>query len=183
MTLPTAYWGPKAWFERALRMSDTDCPQIEVYDSFPKQTLRNRCFILAPTGERVMLTVPLRKVESKQLTRDVRISYQQHWQHQHWQAILSAYGKSPFFDYYADFIRPLYEREFGFLLDLNDATFMVAAALLKNEMPSAGQIPLGRTAEWMNADTDSCWGDEISILNDLFLFGPLALTEVRHERY
>ena len=35
------------------------------------------------------LTVPLQKVESKQLTKDLRISYQQHWQHQHWKAILS----------------------------------------------------------------------------------------------
>lgn len=171
MTLPTTYWGPRAWFEAWL----SEPSEIEVCDSFPKQTLRNRCLILSPAGEQIMLTVPLRKVESKQLTRDIRISYQQHWQHQHWQAILSAYKKTPYFDYYADFIRPLYEREYTYLLDLNDATFRVAEALLRNEMPASGHDALTRTHEWRNTDTEACWGDGTSILNDLFLRGPLAL--------
>ena len=172
--LPTTYWGPKAWFEAYFRDPDT---QIEVCDSFPKQTLRNRCIILSPAGEQIMLTVPLQKVESKQLTRDLRISYQQHWQHQHWQAILSAYKKTPYFDYYADFIRPLYEREFAFLLDLNEATFAIAEALLHNRMPSAETAPLSRTTAWQNTDLEAFWGDETSILNDLMLRGPLALAE------
>ena len=175
MTLPTTYWGPKAWFERFYNAQKHDVTQIEVCDSFPKQTLRNRCFILSPTGEKIMLTVPLKKVETKQLTRDIRISYQQHWQHQHWTAILSAYKKSPYFDYYADFIRPLYEREYDFLLDLNEATFEIADALICNVMPLPRMKPLPRTIEWQNVDLDAFWGDEISILNDLFLRGPLAL--------
>ena len=170
--LPTTYWGPKTWFETYLRATD---PQIEVCDSFPKQTLRNRCIILSPTNEQIMLTVPLQKVESKQLTRDIRISYQQHWQHQHWQAILSAYKKSPYFDYYADFIRPLYEREFVFLLDLNEVAFQVAIALIHNEMPGTHNVSLRYTTEWQNADTDACWGNEISILDELFRNGPLAM--------
>ena len=169
--LPTTYWGPKTWFEAYLGAID---PQIEVCDSFPKQTLRNRCIILSPAGEPIMLTVPLMKVESKQLTRDIRISYQQHWQHQHWQAILSAYKKSPYFDYYADFIRPLYERKFVFLLDLNEATFDVANALIHNEMPGTHKVALRYTTEWQNADTDACWGNETSILDELFRNGPLA---------
>ena len=172
IVLPTTYWGPKAWFEAYLGATD---PQIEVCDSFPKQTLRNRCIILSPTNEQIMLTVPLQKVESKQLTCDIRISYQQHWQHQHWQAILSAYKKSPYFDYYADFIRPLYEREFVFLLDLNEAAFQVANALIHNEMPGTHNVSLRYTTEWQNADSDSCWGNEISILDELFRNGPLAM--------
>ena len=170
--LPTTYWGPKTWFETYLRAIE---PQIEVCDSFPKQTLRNRCIILSPADEEIMLTVPLQKVESKQLTRDIRISYQQHWQHQHWQAILSAYKKSPYFDYYADFIRPLYEREFPFLLDLNEATFHVANALIKNEMPAQQYTQLPYTTEWQDADIDGFWGNEISILDGLFRYGPLTM--------
>ena len=172
IVLSTTYWGPKAWFETYLGATD---PQIEVCDSFPKQTLRNRCIILSPAGEPIMLTVPLMKVESKQLTRDIRISYQQHWLHQHWQAILSAYKKSPYFDYYADFIRPLYERKFVFLLDLNEATFEVANALIHNEMPGTNKVALRYTTEWQNADTDACWGNETSILDELFRNGPLAM--------
>ena len=170
--LPTTYWGPAAWFEAYDAAQD---PRIEVCDSFPKQTLRNRCIILSPAGEQIMLTVPLKKVESKQLTRDLRISYQQHWQHQHWQAILSAYKKSPYFDYYADFVRPLYEREYAYLLDLNEATFRVVRALLRNEMPGTREEKPAYTTEWANADTDASWGDNISILDRLFKYGPLAM--------
>ena len=170
--LPTTYWAPKAWFDAYLHATE---PEIEVYDSFPKQTLRNRCIILSPAGEEITLTVPLKKVESKQLTRDICISYQQHWQHQHWQAILSAYKKSPYFDYYADFIRPLYEREYTFLLDLNEATFCVASALLRNEMPGTREEKLTYTKEWKNAATDACFGNGISILDGLFKLGPMAI--------
>ena len=171
MVLPTAYWGPLEWF-RCFTQDTNDSPLIEVYDSFPKQTLRNRCIILDPTNQPVMLTVPVKKVESKQLTRDVEISYQQHWQHQHWNAILSAYKKSPYFDYYADFIRPLYEREFTFLLDLNEATYAVAAALMRNEMPR-GKDRLRRTDRWYDADLEAHWGDQLSILDGLFKKGPM----------
>lgn len=174
MVLPTTYWGTAEWFRTYLSAAACDAPLIEVCDSFPKQTLRNRCLILSPVGEEIMLSVPVKKVESKQLTRDVEISYQQHWQHQHWNAILSAYKKSPYFDYYLDFIRPIYEREFRFLLDLNEATFSVAAALLRNEMPT-GRDHLTTTTEWHNAPLDNYWGDPLSILHHLFFRGPLAL--------
>ena len=172
IVLPTAYWGPRSWFECFAKAEPDDPPRIEVFDSFPKQTLRNRCLILDPTNTRVMLTVPVKKVESKQLTRDVEISYQQHWQHQHWNAILSAYKKSPYFDYYADFIRPLYEREYRFLLDLNEATYAVAAALLRNEMPR-GTDRLRYTTRWHDAEPEAYWGDQLSILDGLFKNGPL----------
>ena len=37
----------------------------------------------------------------------------------HWNAIVSAYKKSPFFDYYADDFRPFYEKRYEFLADFN----------------------------------------------------------------
>ena len=170
--LPTTYWGPAAWFEA---YASARVPVIEVCDSFPKQTLRNRCVILSPAGERIMLTVPLCKVESKQLTRDIRISYQQHWQHQHLTAIMSAYKKSPYYDYYADFISPLYERQYTYLLDLNDATAQVALSLLRNEMPAKEAAPLARTTEWQHSGEEVLLADETSILDRLFKNGPLAM--------
>ncbi|HEY9551180.1 MAG TPA: WbqC family protein, partial [Prevotella sp.] len=41
------------------------------------------------------------------------------WRHLHWNALLSAYGESPFFEFYADDIRPFYERKWEFLFDFN----------------------------------------------------------------
>ena len=51
--------------------------------------------------------------------KDMRIDNSKRWQHQHWVAILSAYRSSPYFDYVADRIKPIYEREWEFLTDLN----------------------------------------------------------------
>jgi len=188
LILPTTYWGPTEWFRRFEEKSGSETtPRIEIYDSFPKQTLRNRCTILSPTGDPIMLTVPVKKVESKQLTRDVEISYQQHWQHQHLNAIQSAYKKSPYFDYYQDFIRPLYEHEYKYLLDLNEATFRVVASLLRNEMPDTKPLPqtdirqMDYTEDWQNAETDAYWGDGISILDTLFREGPLTMVILQTE--
>ena len=54
----------------------------------------------------------------KVLDKDVRISSTD-WQRVHWNAIESAYNNSPFFLYYEDDIRPMYEKKFEYLLDFN----------------------------------------------------------------
>ena len=37
----------------------------------------------------------------------------------HWNALCSAYGESPFFEFYADDIRPFFERKWKYLFDYN----------------------------------------------------------------
>ena len=53
--------------------------------------------------------------------KDIRISDHGNWRHLHWNALQSAYGESPFFDYYQDDIRPFFEKNWDFLLDFNEA--------------------------------------------------------------
>ena len=137
MILPTTYMGSVEWYRQFL--ANPSAVQIEVMESFPKQTYRNRCTITQPVGDEAMrrlgerretgnslpfregqgvglltLSVPVKRADSKQLTRDVEISYQQRWQHQHWIALMSAYKRTPYFDYYADFFRPFSEQETRF---------------------------------------------------------------------
>lgn len=115
MILPTAYLPSVGWYKSFLQEDS----KIEIYESFPKQTARNRCRIAGPNGIQ-MLSVPVCKCEHKQLTKDVEISYQTKWQHQHWQALVSAYNNTPFFIYYQDFFFPFYQKQFRFLIDLNE---------------------------------------------------------------
>lgn len=92
---------------------------IDLDAPFVKQTFRNRTLIAAENGA-LPLTVPI--VHSggvKQAMRDVRISDHGNWRRMHWNAIVSAYKKSPFFDYYADDFRPFYEKHFEYLVDFN----------------------------------------------------------------
>jgi hypothetical protein len=91
---------------------------VEQWESFPKQTYRNRCEI-ATSGGRMTLTIPVVKACSKQLTRDVKISYDTPWQSKHWHAIASAYGSSPFFMYFRDELEPFFRKKVEFLLDFN----------------------------------------------------------------
>ena len=169
IVLPTAYLAPQAWYEAFLK---TDAVQIEVQESFVKQTYRNRCLIHDAQGNEIILTLPVMKVEHKQLTRDVQISYQQHWQHQHWMALRSAYGKSPYWDYYADFFAPYYERETKWLVDLNEGLHDVIVRLLHNK-PNEQLARLAHTTTFMQADLEQYWGNGTSILDTLMENGPI----------
>ena len=142
---------------------------IEQMETFEKQTFRNRALIRDAKGEIVRLTVPVKKVEHKQLTRDIEISYQSHWQHQHWITLVSSYQHTPYFMYFADYLRPFYEKEYKWLLDWNDELNATIAALLKKERPQS-QLINTRTSDWSGQIwTDQHpWQTEISVLDTLF---------------
>ena len=192
MTLPTAYLAPEEWYRLWYKLcpgtqasspaewkDDIYC-QIEVMESFPKQTYRNRCTITTPDGP-LTLTVPVKHSERKQLTRDVEISYQKHWQHQHWIALVSAYKRTPYFDYYMDYFRPFYEKETKFLLDLNEGLHEVVQTLLINQQPQANSnipVPLHHTTDWQAQDLETCFGNGISILDKLMEFGPETIMKI-----
>lgn len=192
ITLPTAYLAPEEWYRlwckhwgrRPLACGsalgeEVGC-QIEVMESFPKQTYRNRCTITTPDGP-LTLTVPVKHSERKQLTRDVEISYQKNWQHQHWIALVSAYKRTPYFDYYMDYFRPFYEKETKFLLDLNEGLHEVIQALMENRQPQAkiaAHEPLQHTTDWQAQDLESCFGNGMSILDKLMEYGPETIMKI-----
>ena len=118
MLLSSAYL-PPVWYVAKLAACEGQEVCIEQYDHYLKQTYRNRCCIVGPTGVQ-SLTVPTEKgTELKTLMRDVRISEHGNWRHLHWNALVSSYASTPFFLYYADDFRPFYERRFEFLFDFN----------------------------------------------------------------
>ena len=168
MTLPIAYLAPKDWYKAYLL-----CPEeveIEAMESFEKQTCRNRCLITGPDGP-LTLSVPVKKVEHKQFTRDMEISYQTRWQHQHWISLVSAYKHTPFFDYYAEFFRPWYEKETKWLWDLNNGLHETIMQLMLNSPKHIDGFVYKATNDWKNEDLNRHFGDNKSILDDLFEYG------------
>jgi hypothetical protein len=115
--LQTTYFGPIQWYQKLYRY---DHCLIEQYDSFQKQTYRNRCVIATANGVQA-LTVPVEHSDDKVLTKDLRISDHNQWRRVHWNALQSAYSESPFFEYYADDLHPFFEKKYEFLLDFNEA--------------------------------------------------------------
>ena len=113
--LSTTYFGPIQWYQKLYRAEHVE---IEQWESFQKQTYRNRCLIATANGVQA-LTVPVEHGDSP-LIKDIRLSDHGNWRHLHWNALQSAYGESPFFEYYQDDIRPFFERHWTFLLDFNE---------------------------------------------------------------
>ena len=116
--LASTYFGPVQWYQK---LNQSDCCLIERHDHFVKQTYRNRCVIATTSGLQV-LTVPIERYEGAHCEmRDIRISDHGSWRHLHWNALQSAYGESPFFEFYADDLRPFFERRWELLFDFNTA--------------------------------------------------------------
>lgn len=139
--LATTYFGPIQWYQKLYR---ADHAWIECCESFQKQTYRNRCLIATTQGVQA-LTVPIASEGSTaaatltaaecapvmggaspsgfhaSLITAVRISDHGQWRRLHWNALQSAYGESPFFEYYEDDLRPFFEPRWEYLFQLNEA--------------------------------------------------------------
>ncbi len=122
--LQTTYFGPVQWYQKLYHY---DHCLIEQYDSYQKQTYRNRCVIATANGLQA-LTVPVEHHANSQMlianssqVKDLRISDHNQWRKTHWNALQSAYSESPFFEYYVDDIRPFFEHKYDFLIDFNEA--------------------------------------------------------------
>lgn len=111
------------------RLYAADTLVVDDVSPFVKQTFRNRAVIATENGAQ-SLTIPVVHDGTKVAMRDVRISEHGNWRHQHWNAMVSAYRKSPFFEYYADDFAHFYEERDGFLLDFNLRLHAVVSELL-----------------------------------------------------
>lgn len=100
------------------RIFHADKVLVEVNEHYVKQTYRNRCYIQIANKIHV-LTVPVSRGTGKVRTKDVRISYHQKWQDNHWRTIASAYGNAPFFDFFAEEFHDILYKNYHFLIDLN----------------------------------------------------------------
>lgn len=92
---------------------------LENCESFVKSSSRNRTYIATAHG-RQMLSIPIAGGRSHhQLYRDTRIDYNIAWQRLHQNSIQTAYGKSPFYEFYRDELNAHFEQRPTFLWDWN----------------------------------------------------------------
>lgn len=125
--LSTTYFGPVQWYAKLA--TGQPC-LIDTHEHYVKQTYRNRCIIATTAGTQA-LTVPIERAEgSKCAVADIRISDHGQWRHLHWNALVSAYGESPFFEFYADDLRPFFEKRWDWLAEYNEAIVHTLSDLL-----------------------------------------------------
>lgn len=115
--LPTAYFAPIQYYKL---LNEADEVWIEQCENYQKQTIRTRCEIATSQG-RQTLSIPVEGSHGQKCKiKDVRISDHGNWRHLHWNALVTAYSESPFFEYYEDDLRGFFERKWEFLLDFNN---------------------------------------------------------------
>ncbi|MAZ29386.1 MAG: hypothetical protein CL868_20225 [Cytophagaceae bacterium] len=107
---------------------------LETCDNYQKQTYRNRCIIGTANGT-LSLTIPVKHVggDGHKKTAEALIENNFAWQKEHWRSIQIAYRTSPFFEFYEDDIRFLYEDKFENLLHFNKETLRVVLDILQAE--------------------------------------------------
>lgn len=101
-----------AWFSHISRF---DSVIIDPKDPYDRQTYRNRCRIRGANKVEDLI-IPV-KSAGKILTKYAEIDYQQKWINHHRRAIVSAYGKAPYFEYFAPDILAIYEQRPVLLID------------------------------------------------------------------
>ena len=178
-------------------MAKADRVIFEKHDNYQKQTYRNRTHILGANGK-LALTIPVvYSQKQRQLYKDIRIANTEAWQAHHWKSLLSAYGASPFYEYYKDELYPLFHNSQAFLFDFNILCLDVIKDCLQWDLPYEfttefeKESTLDDQREFVNArkekrlDQDTytqVFSDKfgfthnLSILDLLFNEGPNALT-------
>lgn len=111
-------------------MVKADSITFEMEDNFQKQTNRNRMYIYSPNGIQ-LLNIPVKhSTEPHQKFKDVRIENDFNWQKNHFKSLEAAYRTSPFFEYFEDDIRPIFEKKHDFMMDLNFQTMEIVTECL-----------------------------------------------------
>jgi len=93
---------------------------LEVNENYQKKSTRNRAKILGVNKVEI-LSVPLKRGKnSGKSIQEVKISYEDPWQGKHLHSIRSAYGNSPYFEYYFDDLKAIIGKPYESLCQLNN---------------------------------------------------------------
>lgn len=116
LLIEPVYAGPVSYYRSLTRAEHV---LFDVHAHYQKRTFRNRCAILGANGK-LTLSIPLLHGKGqKQPMKEVRISYAENWQKDHWMSLTSAYRRAPFFEFYEDSFRPFYEKKWDLLADFD----------------------------------------------------------------
>ena len=174
---PITYFGPISWYSKLLR---AEAWAIDNQECYVKQTTRNHCCIATAHGIQ-KLTVPVShpsppSFDRPPLITEIRISEHGKWRNEHWNALCTAYGESPFFDYYADDLRPFFEQhDWEFLFDFNMAIIEKMMEILGVQGVQSVQGVQGIKPYWQVYQQRHGFLPDLSILDLLFCMGNEAV--------
>ena len=149
---------------------------IEKHEHFQKQTYRNRCYILSSQGKE-MLILPLTSKHGNVCITDIKIDYSQKWLNHHWRSIQSAYGRAPFFEYYASDLEKVLFAKHTFLYDLNYQLLSMCLKWLKLNVAVKESLAYEKSIDSSITDLRSLINPKKSDLEEKF-YNPSSYTQV-----
>ncbi|MGE9515906.1 MAG: WbqC family protein [Solitalea-like symbiont of Tyrophagus putrescentiae] len=104
--------------------------RIEDNQYFVKHFMHNRAHIISPNGV-LNLTIPIVKHnKTKTKIKDIEISNSYNWKNIHLKAIYMNYKNSPFYSFYQEEFIRLYQRNYRYLIDINNDALNLILKLL-----------------------------------------------------
>lgn len=126
--LSSAYFPPIEYFYHILK---SESIVIDNWESYKKQTYRNRCNIYSEKGL-MPLTIPVTKPQGNRTkTNKILIADIDKWKVNHWKTIETAYMNSPFYEYYKEEIYEEFFKENNNLTVFNHSLLQVILKLLE----------------------------------------------------
>lgn len=128
---PPEYWPRLEYFALMDRVD-----RFVLADTFQysRQSFQNRAKLRTPQGWQ-WISVPLRGGQHGRPVRDVIVEGEAYWMRRHWRSLIFNYHATPFFAFYEDALRPLFDVEWSCLADLTCATVEVLHRLLGLSTP------------------------------------------------
>ncbi len=102
-----------------MKCLDSDSIILEQHEHYVKQTYRNRCNIYGPNGKQTLVIPVVHNNIFRTPINKVRISNETKWNNIHWKSVCAAYRNSPYFEFYEDDFRNLFENPEEFLFEFN----------------------------------------------------------------
>lgn len=127
--LPVFYLPPISWFSVFFK-EDAEIV-FEQFESFPKQTYRNRTTIYGANG-RLLLIIPMNHNGTRTIN-EIEVSQRENWQDIHWKSIKIAYQSSPYFEFYEDKLESIFTYKTNSLLEFNLNALKIIQNILKTE--------------------------------------------------
>ncbi|WP_089753375.1 WbqC family protein [Chryseobacterium soldanellicola] len=195
--LPVFYLPPISWFSVFLNADNEIL--FEQFESFPKQTYRNRANIYGANGK-LSLIIPIHHNGKREL-KDIEISYREDWRNLHWKSIKTAYQSSPYFEYYEDKLKKIFDLKENHLLDFNLKALEILQQILKTEKAYSLNVEYIKNPEEINfrekfsakvpsefemEEYYQTFTDKLGFLNDLSILdlicnkGPESLTYIKN---
>ena len=140
--------------------------------TYCKQTSFSRCRIDSPAGA-LTLSLPVVNPHGRAPLSEILISEHGNWRHQHWNALVSSYRHTPYFDYYEEDFRPFYtEHNWERLVDFNKDMYDVILRLIGPTQPLPKERALECTPYYQVFAGRHGFLPNLSIVDLLFNMGP-----------